>query len=85
MELEILVTKLETRNQLTRNPSKAPMIKTSTSNKFPKNQSTADSHQGNREKNDSPSNETINALLNFSKSLSVSKSTLMNKVFIVTN
>lgn len=55
------------------------MIKTSTSNKFPKNQS------NKSEKLDSPSNETINALLNFSKSLSVSKSTLMNKVFIVTN
>lgn len=62
------------------------MIKTSTSKKITENQSAdSDRHQNNREKNDSPSNETINALLNFSKSLSVSKSNIMKQVMIVTN
>lgn len=61
------------------------MIKTSTSKKITENQSDPKIHQGNHEKNDSPSNETINALLNFSKSLSVSKSTIMKQMIVVTN
>jgi len=42
------------------------------------------SHKEN-EKSNSPSESTINALLNFSKSLSIPKSASIGKMFVITN
>ncbi len=53
--------------------------------KNPEKQSNPDSHREEKENFSSPSESTINALLNFSKSLSIPKSASIGKMFVVGN